>query len=329
VDQRRLKRELEALKKRLASEDKMTQIIGRSAAIRRVLQVIEAVRDSESSVLICGETGTGKELVARDLHFTGSRRNQPFVAVNCAAIPRELIEAELFGYEKGAFTGASVQRIGRVEQSSGGTLFLDEIGELEHSVQVKLLRVLQEKEIERIGSNSRVQVDFRLVSSTNRDLPREIMAGHFRRDLYYRLNVVEIDIHPLRERRDDIPLLVTEFVKEFCTREKKSLVVSDTTMKILLNYPWPGNIRQLRYVVERAVVLAKGHTITDRELPEEMLEVETDRQPPSDISTLKQIEARAICDTLERCHGNKSQAAKILGFSRKSLYKRLRDLDIS
>ena len=329
VDQRRLKRELESLKKRLSSEDKLTQIIGRSAGIRRVLQVIEAVRDSESSVLICGETGTGKELVARDLHFTGSRKNRPFVAVNCAAIPRELIEAELFGYEKGAFTGASAQRIGRVEQSSGGTLFLDEVGELEPSVQAKLLRVLQEKEIERIGSNCRVQVDFRLVSSTNRDLPREIMAGNFRRDLYYRLNVVEIVLPPLRERMDDIPFLVAEFVKEFCARERKTLIVSDATMQKFQNYSWPGNIRQVRNVVERAVVLAKGHTITDRDLPEEMLEVETDRQPPSAISTLKQIEAQAIRDTLERCQGNKSKAAKILGFSRKSLYKRLRDFDIS
>ncbi|HXV19781.1 MAG TPA: sigma-54 dependent transcriptional regulator [Desulfuromonadales bacterium] len=329
VDQRRLKRELESLKKRLASEDKLTQIIGRSAAIRRVLQVIEAVRDSESSVLICGETGTGKELVARDLHFTGNRRNRPFVAVNCAAIPRELIEAELFGYEKGAFTGASTQRIGRVEQASGGTLFLDEIGELELSVQAKLLRVLQEKEIERIGSNRRVQVDFRLVSSTNRDLPREIMSGNFRRDLYYRLNVVEIGLPPLRERREDIPFLVAEFVKEFCIRERKTLVVSETTIKKFLDYSWPGNIRQLRNVVERAFVLAKGNTITDRDLPEEMFEVETHRQPPSATSTLKQIEARAIRDTLERCQGNKSQAAKILGFSRKALYKRLRDFDIS
>jgi two-component system response regulator HydG len=329
VDQRRLKRELESLKKRLSKEDSLTQIIGRGAAIRRVLEVIEAVRDSESSVLICGETGTGKELVARDLHYTGNRKKQPFVAVNCAAIPRELIEAELFGYEKGAFTGASAQRIGRVEQSSGGTLFLDEVGELDLSVQVKLLRVLQEKEIERIGSNSRVQVDFRLVSSTNRDLPREIMSGNFRRDLYYRLNVVEIDLPPLRERREDIPFLVAEFVKEFCAREKKALVISDTTMQKLLNYHWPGNIRQLRNVVERAVVLAKGHTLTDRDLPEEMLKVETDLQLPSAISTLKQIEAKAIRDTLERCHGNKSQAAQMLGFSRKTLYKRMRDFDFT
>jgi two-component system response regulator HydG len=267
--------------------------------------------------------------VARDLHYTGNRKKQPFVAVNCAAIPRELIEAELFGYEKGAFTGASAQRIGRVEQSSGGTLFLDEVGELDLSVQVKLLRVLQEKEIERIGSNSRVQVDFRLVSSTNRDLPREIMSGNFRRDLYYRLNVVEIDLPPLRERREDIPFLVAEFVKEFCAREKKALVISDTTMQKLLNYHWPGNIRQLRNVVERAVVLAKGHTLTDRDLPEEMLKVETDLQLPSAISTLKQIEAKAIRDTLERCHGNKSQAAQMLGFSRKTLYKRMRDFDFT
>ncbi|BCR05294.1 sigma-54-dependent Fis family transcriptional regulator [Desulfuromonas versatilis] len=331
VEQRQLKRELHALKQQLAGQDNQPQLVGKTLGIQKVLEVVKAIRDSESSVLVYGETGTGKELVARALHFGSARRNKPFVAVNCAAIPQELIESELFGYEKGAFTGASAQRIGRVEQASGGTLFLDEIGELDISVQAKLLRVLQEKEIERLGGNQRVSVNFRLVSSTNRDLLKEIAAGRFREDLYYRLNVVRIDMPALRERKSDIPLVVSEFLKEFCARENKVLGLSPKVMDIFRNYDWPGNIRQLRNVIERAVALAPGRDITEQELPEEIFQrpyPETERRR-AEGKTLKEMEAHAIRQALEECAGNKSKVAQMLGFSRKALYKRLKDYGIS
>ena len=330
VEQRRLKRELFELKQRLAHERKEFRLIGNHPEIRKILDIVDAVRDSESSVLICGETGTGKEMIARSLHCGGAWASKPFVAVNCAAIPRELIESELFGYERGAFTGASTRRIGRVEQAAGGTLFLDEIGELDLSVQAKLLRVLQEKEIERLGSNEKISVHFRLVSSTNRDLSADIEKGLFRQDLFYRLNVVKITVPPLRERRQDIPLLVTEFLREFCARENKVLSVSDEAMNILSCYSWPGNIRQLRNVIERAVVLARGPEIDRRILPEEIVGGEIgENRGPSPMKTMRERELAAVKEVLSRCAGNKSEAARILGISRKALYKRLNDFGLS
>jgi two-component system response regulator HydG len=329
VTQRRLKREVEQLKSRLAAQDRMSPINGKTPAMQRVLKQVVAIRDSECSVLVCGDTGTGKELIARALHFQSSRKSQPFVAVNCAAIPGQLIESELFGYEKGAFTGALAKRIGRVEEASGGTLFLDEIGELELSVQAKLLRVLQEKEIVRLGSNRKVKVDFRLISSTNRDLAFEVQSGNFREDLFYRLNVVKIDLPPLRERRDDIPFLVSEFLSEFCAREGKTLTISGEVLQVIQDHSWPGNIRQLRNIVERAVVLAQGPEITTQELPQEF-SLTSPRRPSSEpVRTLKEMEVQAVRQALEQCGGNKSNAAKMLGFSRKSLYKRLREFGIS
>ncbi|KIH75867.1 DNA-binding transcriptional response regulator, NtrC family, contains REC, AAA-type ATPase, and a Fis-type DNA-binding domains [Geoalkalibacter ferrihydriticus] len=329
VEQRRLKRELFELKKRLNDERKEFRLIGSDPEVRKILDIVDAVRDSESSVLICGETGTGKEMIARSLHCGGTWAKKNFVAVNCAAIPRELIESELFGYEKGAFTGASARRIGRVEQAAGGTLFLDEIGELDLSVQAKLLRVLQEKEIERLGSNEKISVHFRLVSSTNRDLLAEIKMGRFRQDLYYRLNVVQVTVPPLRERRPDIPLLVAEFLREFCAREGKVLSVSDEAMDIMQSYAWPGNIRQLRNVVERAVVLARGQEIGPRALPAELLGANDNSIPSGAVKTMRERELAAVKEALERCAGNKSEAARSLGISRKALYKRLNDYGLS
>lgn len=329
VEQRRLKRELSELKKRLAQERREFRLVGTAPEIYKILEIVEAVRDSGSSVLICGETGTGKEMIARSLHCGGVWANNPFVAVNCAAIPRELIESELFGYEKGAFTGASARRIGRVEQAAGGTLFLDEIGELDLSVQAKLLRVLQEREIERLGSNEKISVHFRLISSTNRDLPAEIKKGNFRQDLFYRLNVVQITVPPLRERRQDIPLLTAEFLKEFCAREKKVLSLSDEAMEILQSYAWPGNIRELRNVIERAVVLTRGPEIGPRALPENILGKGGGTIVPSPVKTIREMEVDAVKDVLARSAGNKSEAARMLGISRKALYKRLNDFGLS
>ncbi|VAX34737.1 sigma-54 dependent DNA-binding response regulator [hydrothermal vent metagenome] len=328
VEQRRLKREIEALRKRLAEETSLPRIIGKTPRMLKIFNTIETIKDSESSVIICGETGTGKELIARALHFGSARRDRPFVAVNCAAIPRELLESELFGYERGAFTGAVSRRIGRFEEVSGGTLFLDEIGELDLSVQAKMLRVLQEREIERLGSNRKIKVHFRLVSSTNRDLEREAKAGNFRKDLLYRLNVIQINVPLLRERQDDIPLLVSEYVNEFCIREKKVLTVSDEVMRIFHDYHWPGNVRQLRNVMERAVVLSKGETITSRELPEEFVSLKKRECPLHSLKTLSELESEAVRNALQICNGNKSKAARMLGISRKALYKRLKDWNI-
>jgi two-component system response regulator HydG len=321
VEERRMKRDLGEGR----CSEKGCRILGNNPDLKRILAQVHAVRDSASSVLIRGETGTGKELIARALHYGGIRQSNPFVAVNCAAIPADLIEAELFGHEKGAFTGATGRRIGRVEQASGGTLFLDEIGELEPALQAKLLRVIQEKEVQRLGSNKTVEVEFRLISSTNRNLFKEVAKGTFREDLYYRINVVEFEIPPLRKRQDDIPLLVNEFLHEFCAREHKVLCLSDEVMNQLCRFSWPGNIRQLRNVVERAVALARGKTITLCDLPCELTVGDRPGSDPEGQPTLKELEVRTIRDVLLACDGNKSQAAKILGFSRKALYKRLKD----
>lgn len=333
VEQRKLKRELELLKKKLAQEHTPSFVVGATPEMRRVVDTIAAVRDSGSSVLICGETGTGKELIAKTLHYTSVRRTMPFVAVNCAAIPRELMESEFFGYEKGAFTGAVSPRTGRFEEAMGGTLFLDEIGELELGLQAKLLRVLQEKEMERIGSNRKIKVDFRLICSTNRDLKKEVEEGAFRRDLFYRINVVQITVPPLRERKSDIPLVITEFMNEFCLKEKKApLKISDEVLRVFEGYGWPGNIRQLKNVIERAVVLAKRDKITVKELPEELVTTVKAKVEPKDRAsqkTLKALELQAIKDMLEECEGNKSKAAKLLGISRKAFYKKLKEVQLS
>jgi two-component system response regulator HydG len=331
VEQRQLKCEVRRLKAQIsagAGDGKRPTFVAGSASSRKIRDNIQAIKDTESSVLICGETGTGKELIARALHFESVRKDRPFVAVNCAALPKELIESELFGYEKGAFTGAAGQRIGKVEQAAGGTLFLDEIGELDISVQAKLLRVLQEKEFERLGGNQKIRVNFRLVASTNRNLPNEVSRGNFREDLFYRINVFCIEVPPLRERKADITLLSNAFVREFCARENKILALAPGVVKILEGFGWPGNIRQLRNVLERAVVLARGKEISERELPEELVAKNNPSRQKTPFSSLKDMEIQAIRETLERCDGNKSMAARMLGMSRKALYKRLADFKL-
>jgi DNA-binding NtrC family response regulator len=331
VEQRQLKREISLLKKQLADGLPQPFVMGNTGQMRVVASTLDAIKDSSSSILICGETGTGKELIAQTLHYTSVRKDKPFVAVNCAALPRDLLESELFGYEKGAFTGAVARRIGKFEEAEGGTMFLDEIGELEMPLQAKLLRVLQEREIERLGSNKKIKVNFRLVSSVNHDLKSAIEAGTFRRDLFYRINVVQINVPPLRERKEDLPLLVSEFMREFCAREKKVLKVSDEVMEMLQGNAWPGNVRQLKNVIERAVILARDRVLTPLDLPEEFfadsqgmpLEPERNNQ-----KTMREIKQQAIKDALLQCNGNKSRAAKLLGISRKALYSRLVELQM-
>jgi DNA-binding NtrC family response regulator len=328
IEQRHLKKELDLLKQQLSVKDSPDVIIGNTPEILRVKEIIKTVKDSESSILITGETGTGKELIARSLHFSSAKADKPFISMSCAAIPRELLEAELFGYEKGAFTGALSRRVGKFESVAGGTLLLDEIGELDITLQAKLLRVLQERELERIGSNTKIGVKFRLISSTNKDLKKEIKAGSFREDLFYRINVVQIHTPPLRDRREDIPLLAAQFIKEMCNREKKMLMASNEVMEIFQNSYWPGNIRQLKNVVERAVVLAQGDKITVKELPREFLGTRRHSAVHSSKLTLKELERQTIKTVLQECKGNKSEASRILGISRKAFYKRLRDNEL-
>ncbi len=326
IDQYCMKKEFENLKKRASQDNNVYPIIGKASSMASIVKTVASVRDSESSVLIQGETGTGKEVIACNLHYSGKRYNKPFIAVNCAAIPKDLMESELFGYEKGAFTGAAANKAGKFELASEGTIFLDEIGELELSVQAKLLRVLQEREVERLGTNKKIKVNFRLISSTNRDLRKEVEAGRFREDLYYRINVIQIDVPPLRERSEDIPLLATEFLNAFSVRANKPLVFSDEVMDIFLNHEWPGNVRQLKNIIERAVVLAKGERITLHDLPSEFLLHCQDTRESNTVKPLKVLERQAINDALLLCGGNKSKAAKQLGISRKTFYKRLKEL---
>jgi DNA-binding NtrC family response regulator len=302
------------------------QLIGNTPAMLDIFKTIARVKDTESSVLIQGETGTGKEVIAASLHQRSVRHDRPFIAVNCAAIPRELMESELFGVEKGAFTGAHASRTGKIEEANNGTLFLDEIGELELSLQAKLLRVLQERTIERLGSNRKTKVNFRLVCSTNRDLKKEMEAGRFRSDLYYRINVVPITVPALRDRRDDIPMLIAEFLQEVCAREKRFLTLDDRVRDELVNYSWPGNVRQLKNVIEHAVVIAKGKKITLHDLPPDLQRGRQGGLPAQPTRTLKNLEQQAIAAALLEAEGNKSKAARILGISRKALYAKLKTL---
>jgi DNA-binding NtrC family response regulator len=329
VEQRFLKREIETLRKRLAMGGHSEHMIGNSPPMARIHETIDAVKDTVSSVLIHGETGTGKELIARSLHFNSSRKDKPFITVNCAAMPSGLLESELFGYEKGAFTGAASRRLGKFEEAADGTIFLDEIGEMELQLQAKILRVIQEKEIERLGSNKKVRINFRLICSTNRDLVQEIKAGKFREDLFYRVNVVNIHVPPLRERKEDIPLLAAEFLKEYCVREKKTLKLSQEAMDAVSRYHWPGNIRQLKNLMERVVVLAKGRKVTLEELPDELRgPVKTACASSTGIRSLRELELEAILAALREFKGNKSKVAEHLGISRKALYQRLRTLPL-
>ncbi len=295
-----------------------------SEVMKRVYATIDAIKDTETSVLISGETGTGKEVIANYLHYHSVRRERPFVAVNCAAIPRDLLESELFGYEKGAFTGANLSRAGKFEESSGGTLFLDEIGEMDPALQAKLLRVLQERQVQRLGSNGKINVNFRLITSTNRDLLAEMESGRFRSDLYYRINVVHIDLPHLRERKEDIPMLANHFLTQFCKRESRNLRFSDEIFNVLTAYPWPGNVRQLKNAVERAVVMCPGPRVCSIHLPDDVRAYGNDTKEGIDVQPLRSLEVQAIHVALNACNGNKSEAARRLGISRKALYSRLK-----
>jgi len=324
-------------------------IIGQSPSLLELYAVLDRVADTPTTVLVTGESGTGKELVARALHENSSRRDKPFIKVNCAAIPRDLMESELFGYERGAFTGAVGSKPGRFELATGGTLFLDEIGSIPVEMQVKLLRALQESEFERVGGVKTIRVDVRLVAATNTDIKKEIAAGAFREDLYYRLNVVPIRLPPLRERREDVPLLVEHFVRKFDARLSKNVTrIEPEALQILSEHPWPGNIRELENVIERAVLFCDGDALRPIDLPSELNPRTPDppatapvpKSPlpasPSHSDGLKEqvkaamsrLERELIVKALEQTGGNVTHAARLLKISRKGLQLKMKELGL-
>jgi two-component system response regulator HydG len=330
MDHRQLKDENRLLRESLGSHFDTQNIIGRSPAMVKLIETVAQVAPSEATVLITGESGTGKEMIAGAIHFNSSRKDGPFVKINCAAITETLLESELFGHEKGAFTGAYKKKEGRFRQAHGGSLFLDEISEMSLAMQVKLLRVLQEREITRVGGEEVIKVDVRIIAATNKDLLQEIDAGRFREDLYYRLNVVTLNMPPLRDRREDIPLLAQHFLKMFAEKNRKEIKgFTPQAMDRLLKYDWPGNVRELMNAVERGVVLSRSDYLDEEELSPILRDASSSREiPPKDATLtdmpLDEVEKATILKTLELTGGNKSEAARRLGVTRKTLHKKLK-----
>jgi DNA-binding NtrC family response regulator len=333
LEKRRLREENAYLKTQLKEKYKIESIIGNSKGMQEIFQLVETISATNSTVLITGETGTGKELIARAIHYNSQRKDQKIVSINCGAIPETLLESELFGHVKGAFTGAHQTRIGRFEQADKGTIFLDEIGNMSPSLQVKLLRVLQEREFERVGGSETIKVDVRIIAATSASLKEMVEQNLFRSDLYYRLNVIPIQLPPLRERREDIPLLARHFVKKFCGNVETKTVSQDA-MKMLMSYSWPGNIRQLENAVERAVaLLGLRNIILPSDLPREVQNSKenfflSDIFIPDEGIDLNDriavLERELIMQSLERTGGNKNQAAKLLNLKRTTLIEKLR-----
>lgn len=338
-----LAREVTRLKEELQEKFNLSNIVTVSPKMLSVFSIVEKVSATDVSVLIQGESGTGKELVARAIHYASPRRDKPFVPVNCAALPENLLESELFGYEEGAFTGAKRRKPGKFEMASGGTLFLDEVGDLPPAVQPKILRVLEERIVDRLGGTRRIPVDVRVVAATNRDLKTEVQEGRFRQDLYFRLAVIPISIPPLRERREDIPVLVKHFLKEFCEkRGKPAPEVDEKAMNLLLSYSWPGNVRELRNAMEQISLLCDKGIILRKDLPllfgQEMSEDDPGQsdsasqgsfQPADTLRERKshlisEAESEAIRRALEACGGNRTRAAKRLGISRRTLQLKIK-----
>ena len=312
-----------SLRQKLEDHYRFENIITKSAKMQRVIEVIKVVAKSNATVLITGESGTGKELVARAIHSQSNRHSKPFIAVSCAALPESLLESELFGHEKGSFTGAYAQKKGKFEFAEGGTLFLDEIGEMSANIQVHLLRVLEEKEFTRVGGNEPIRVDVRVISATNKDLRRAMDKQEFREDLYYRLNVVNVELPPLRERKEDVPLLAQHFLSKFASENRKEISgFSPEATQLLLDYDWPGNVRELENAIERAVILARDSLITGYDLSQESGSPAYSTAPSKN---LKEVEEEHISNVLRRVGGNYSEAARILGISRMTLYNKAKE----
>jgi len=328
LEQKRQQEELEHLREEVEQRHAFGNIIGKSPRMQEVFRLIRQVAETDATVLIQGETGTGKELIARAIHYNSLRRDKPFVAVSCAALPETLLESELFGHEKGAFTGAVRQKRGRFELANQGTFFLDEVADMPLATQSKLLRVLQEREFQRIGGTETIKTDIRLISATNTDLRKAIDQGRFREDLFYRLNVMPITLPPLRERPEDIPTLALHFLKKFSTTAGKSIEgISESAMSFLMKYPWPGNVRELENLMERAVILCRGDLLRLEHLVLLKQEVEANLLSQAKARRLTERElnrlyARMI---LEEFQGNKREACKALGVNFRTLQKRLRD----
>ena len=330
--QQNLETENVALRQQLDSKFGMEHIVGESPGMKEVLEIVRQVAPTRATVLLQGESGTGKELIAKAIHQLSPRARQPMVTVHCAALSTTLLESELFGHEKGAFTGAHERRIGRFEQAQGGTLFLDEIGEIDASLQIKLLRFLGERTFERVGSNKTLTADVRLIAATNKNLEELAKAGMFREDLFFRLRVVELRVPALRERPEDIPLLAQTFLREFATENNKPVNnLSPEVMELLMRHPWPGNVRELRTAIERAVVLCRGDKITPRDLPPSVRDgaeapssaAGPQRLPGRGDLTVKEAEKQLMIRALKETGGNRTVAARKLGMSRRTLHRKL------
>ena len=326
LEKRQTEHEMQVLRRRLGQVDAGVGLVGQSPAMRKAMDLVEKVAPSKASVVITGQSGTGKEMIARAIHQLSPRREKPFIAINCSAIPAGLMESEMFGHERGAFTGADQRRLGAWELADGGTLFLDEVGEIPIELQAKFLRVLEEERLRRLGGKSEISVDVRVISATNRDLKEEIKGGRFREDLYFRLNVFHIPLAPLKERRDDIPLLVQHFIDRFGREGGKKLAgLTQQAMKVLSEYAWPGNIRELRNTLERAVILCGIGAIEPEHLPSELAAGGGESaylKLPYGLP-LREIEKEYILATLSRLQNNKARTAQALGISEKTLYNKL------
>ena len=327
VERQKLVEENLSLHQKLEEHYRFENIITKSPKMQQVIEVIKIVAKSNATVLIIGDSGTGKELVARAIHSQSHRRSRPFVAISCTALAESLLESELFGHEKGAFTGAYTQKKGKFEAANRGSLFLDEIGEMSANIQVHLLRVLEEKEFTRVGGNELIKVDVRIISATNKDMKKAIASGEFREDLYYRLNVVSIELPPLRERREDIPLLAQHFLKKFTIENQKEITgFSPEATDFLLKYEWPGNVRELENTIERAVILAQNPSIKMADMSQENMPLA--RSAPV-RGNLKEIEKNYILETLTQSQGNYRKTARLLGISRMTLYNKVRTYGIN
>ncbi|WKZ18192.1 MAG: sigma-54 dependent transcriptional regulator [Candidatus Jettenia sp. CY-1] len=331
--------EIKTLRKELEERFSLDNIIGKSYAMQRVYDLILQVANTDATVLITGETGTGKELVAHAIHHNSKRKNRPFVVINCSALPESLLESELFGHEEGAFTGATKQRVGKFEFADTGTVFFDEMGNLPLSMQTKLLRLLQEKSFERIGGNQTIKVDVRVLAATNKDLNKLSEEGCFRKDLYYRLNVIPIQLPSLKERREDIPLLITHFIEKYNKVFKKEIKsISQNALNIMMSYGWPGNVRELENLVERALIMAKDHIISEIELPvsnqkqmrERLEDIDTNQIIDTSLEDfLAHCENKYITRLLKQCKGRIDSSAKISGIDVKTLYRKMKKYNIN
>lgn len=332
-EQRQLRQEIDQLRAEVQRGYRFSDMIGRSPGMKILFETIAHIRDLAANVLILGESGTGKEMVARALYTHGSRASGPFVAVNCAAIPEALLESELFGYVRGAFTDARKDRSGLFQEANGGVLFLDEIGEVPVTLQAKLLRVIEDREVRPLGADKSEKVDIRLVSASNRVLEELVQEGRFRQDLYYRLNVIRIDLPPLRERVEDIPLLVDHFIEKFAPKSQHEVTgIDKDALALMVRHSWPGNVRELEHTIERAVLLGRNSTIGVDDLPAQLRAADQRKLPLAEAVarnfTLRDLEREYIERVLENTNGNKSEAAKILGVDRTTLYRKLEEFKL-